>query len=107
MDIKEGDIITLQDGSKVKIKFEKIKGQVLKNIKLIPDKHYKLKHTGEFCHYMNGDDSYNLEKVFNYTFIYIGEIRVKNNAIRKIFFSKEECGYLMMSGKVNYVIEEL
>ena len=92
--IKDGDIITLENGDIVKISLTKI-GEKITNI--TPTRKYKLKHSGEFCHTIsrtsgeltkfNGKDE---------TWIYIGEV-MTTAGNRHIFYHDMPSTYCMFA----------
>ena len=94
MDIKHGDIITLENGDEVKVSLEVINKKVTE---LIPGYMYKLRYTGEHCHtynltytsYMNKDEYEKIE------FQYVGEVDTQGEGRRYIFFSKYGSVYSM------------
>ncbi len=106
MEIKNGDILELKDGTKVKITLEEIKQEIKE---LIPNKVYKLKYTNQFCHFFEYNQHLNESDIDKYDFIYVGKINVQAGE-RYIFFTKHShiSAYLMFSTKnLKFVVKEV
>lgn len=106
MDIKHGDIITLDNGDTVKVSLEVIKQKVKK---LKQGSRYILgKEGGQYCHYVNKSvESGNLELSSDIEFIYVGKITIFPGD-RHIFYSPSPWGYAMYgTDNLDFVIKEL
>jgi len=104
MNIKHGDIITLDNGDTVKVSLKVLRKKVTE---LIPNKRYKLKYTDSICHYYTSSGYKDYKEIKNDVFIYIGKIDVHNydNPGRHIFYGH---GYAMFSDKnLDFVVEEI
>lgn len=103
MNIKNGDVITLDNGQVVKVTLTPVE------IVPIPGKKYKLRYTGAFCHWCNSCYSLGMERedLPKYTFQYIGEVD-SNVGIRAIFFCKQNASYAMFSmDSYDYITKEV
>lgn len=104
MDIKHGDIITLDNGDVVKISLEVISKKVTE---LVHGREYMLKNHGSHCHTRNsyGED-YSSQKE-NLIFQYVGKTE-SSSGERYIFFAKEETVYSMWStNSLDFVVREV
>jgi hypothetical protein len=104
MDIKHGDIITLDNGDTVKVSLKVISKKVTE---LVSGKSYFLKRSGQFCHAKDtkgedfGDELSNLE------FQYVGRVEAKGGD-RFIFFSKNDTIYSMWGvDNLDFVVREV
>ena len=104
MDIKDGEIITLENGDKVKVSLELIESGVKE---LIVGKLYKLRWNGQFCHAYNRDGHVN--DITEHTFQYIGIHNLKYNTTRYIFISNDNnCIYCMIStNNLDFIIKQI
>ena len=105
--IKDGDLITLENGDLVEVIFKVVKK---KEIIPIAGNTYKIKHTGAFCHWY-GNPSFStgaeVEALSEYTFQYIGKVDSPNGD-RAVFYCKENTSYIMFSiNNFDYITEEL
>lgn len=107
MNIKNGDLITLENGDVVRVKFEK---QIIKPItELIVGKKYLLKPTGSFCHCISIKKTYIGDELAQFEFIFVGKILIKEGE-RYIFYTSKDLNsvYAMYStSSLDFVIGEL
>lgn len=102
MNIKHGDIITLDSGDTVKVSLEIISKKVTK---LEVDKVYELKYSGQWCHGYNSKGYINEPKEYleKNKFKFIGCVDSK---ARNIFYCETQSGYVMFGTELNYVVRE-
>lgn len=104
MDIKHGDIIVLKNGDRVKVSLEVLPKKVTK---LVVGKNYKLKHSGEFCHFVDTKGNHLDEELGKSIFTYLGEVESQTGK-RRIFFRTKGTAYSMWGmGKLDFVVEEV
>ena len=105
MNIKHGDIITLDNGDTVKVSLKVISKKVTE---LVVGKRYKLKCDGEFCH-IKGHDSGNTDSVVeDKNWIFVGTFPLDFGGTRSIFYSTSGGLYSMWgTGNLNFVVREL
>lgn len=109
MNIKHGDIITLENGDTVKVSLEIIKSKVTE---LIPSKKYKLKESGNFCHAYTQNRSINQSKnlsTYDKEFIFLNFINTRWGK-RAIFVSYFESDYIYAMYSVDnldFVVNEI
>jgi len=107
MNIKDGDLITLENGDVVKVKFEK---QDIKPVnELIVGKKYKLKHTGNFCHCFGKEKYYIGEELVQFEFIFVGKISIKYGE-RYIFYGLKGLNgahAMFSTSSLDFVVGEL
>jgi hypothetical protein len=107
--MKNGDIITLENGDIMEVQLKKI-GH--KPGKLEVNKVYRLKHTGEYCYtaipFNAISRRMDMDHYFNTgEFIFIGEITISPGQ-RNIFYNKVDSSYAMFGiGNIDYVVAEL
>ena len=102
MNLKHGDIITLENGDRVKVSLEKIEKPVTQ---LEVGKYYELEYTGLFCHGVSNKGSVTFDNLRSNIFQYIG------NAFkgeRDIFYSSQSNEYVMFGNKnLQHIIREI
>lgn len=76
MKLKNGDVVTLDNGDIVKVSLKLVKKKV---IELEIDSQYRLVRTGSFCH-ITGES----QSILNTIWTYVGKITT-NNGLRHIF----------------------
>jgi hypothetical protein len=104
MDIKQGDIITLENGDRVKVSLEVLPKQV---IKLVEGKEYRLKRSGEFCHFIDTKGTHLDKEISTSIFTYLGEVDSQMGR-RRIFFRTKGTAYSMWGmGSLDFVVEEV
>lgn len=107
MNIKDGDLITLENGNVVRVKFEK---QSIKPItELIVGKKYLLKDTGGFCHCFDIKRYYMGEELAQFEFVFVGKVFIKEGE-RYIFHTSHNLNsiYAMYSTRsLDFVIGEI
>ena len=106
MNIKNGDIITLDNGDTVKVSLEVISKKVTE---LVQNKKYKLMSTFGICHVQGptGYIDYSLKPVFNETFIFVGKINFSSYS-RYIFINSSLNYYAMFStANLNFIVREV
>lgn len=105
MDIKHGDVITLQNGDVVKVSLEVIQQKVTQ---LVPGKYYRIRHTGQYCHWYNYQGTIDGKELNGQTFQYVGNINLDGGGIRAIFYAGERSSYLMMGcDNLDYIIAQV
>lgn len=109
MKIENGDVITLDNGQVVKVTLTPVE------IVPIPGKKYRLRYTGQFCHWCTlsttifsyENKTTDRKDLPKYIFQYIGEVDT-NTGIRAIFFCRENSSYVMFSKSYyDYIVEEV
>ena len=106
MDIKHGDVITLDNGDTVKVSLEVINKRV---IELVCGRSYSLQREGgQFCHYTRTDNGLaNAELSSDIVFMYIGKITICAGD-RHIFYAPYTEGYAMFgTNNLDFVIKQL
>lgn len=104
MDIKDGDILTLENGDRVKVSLEVLPKPITK---LISGKRYKLKCSGSFCHLIDTRGVCLRDNIEKYIFTFLAEILVGAGS-RNIFYVESETAYGMWSAdNIDYVVEEI
>ena len=107
MNIKHGDIITLDNGDIVKVSLEVISKKVTE---LISGKKYELKYTYQLCHLYTYTGAIVNEKQFpNLTWIFLNEVHTWSGR-RYIFYGQYDSNsfYAMFSTKnLDFVVKEL
>lgn len=104
MGIKHGDVITLENGDRIKVSLEILPKPITE---LIAGKKYRLKHHGNYCHTKRTDGTDYSNKVGELVFQYVGEVD-SSSGHRYIFFAKEHTFYSMWStGNLDFVVEEV
>jgi hypothetical protein len=103
--IKDGDIITLENGDIVKISLTKIGDAVTS---LTPNHKYKLRHSGQFCHTLNNTGLELRNKyIVDETWTYIGQILL-NCGHRHVFFHESPSTYSMFGvDSLDFVVCEV
>lgn len=105
MNIKHGDVITLENGDVVKVSLKLIKKKITE---LVPGKYYTLRYTTQFCHWYDSDGSVRGDKLAGQVFQYIGEVITSGVYRRAVFYATEGTSYLMMGcDNLDYVIDEV
>lgn len=100
MNLKSGDIITLDNGEKVKVTLEVIEEKVTE---LEQGKSYLLRYTGEFCFTVG----FNVNWDFRNEGIFVGTIQTPSGK-RSIFYSINRQGYYMFgTANLNYVVKKI
>lgn len=99
MNLKSGDIITLDNGEKVKVTLEVIEEKVTE---LEQGKSYLLRYTGEFCF----TASFNVNWDFRNEGIFVGTIQTPSGK-RNIFYSFCRGYYMFGTGKLDYIVKKL
>ena len=100
MNLKSGDIITLDNGEKVKVTLEVIEEKVTE---LEQGKSYLLKYTDEFCF----TAGFNVNWGFRNEGIFVGTIQTPPGK-RNIFYSINRQGYYMFStANLGYVVKKI
>ncbi len=98
MDIKNGDILTLENGDMVEVQLKVLPKKVEK---LVPGRMYELKYSGQFCHLKTNDG--NVDFIPG-EYAYVGTVL---NNTRDIFY-KYNVGYAMFSNdSLTHVIKEI
>ena len=103
MNIKDGDVITLDNGQIVKVTLTPVE------IVPIPGKSYKLKYTGQYCHWCSAYREQDLERedLVNHIFQFIGVVEA-NVGSRAIFFCSYNNSYVMFSmNSYDYITQEV
>jgi hypothetical protein len=104
MNIKHGDVITLENGDVVKVSLEVIQQKITE---LVPGKYYRIRHSGQFCHWYDSDGYVSSNDLVGQTFQFIGNVD-SDKGPRAIFYGVDRSSYLMMGCKVlDYVIAEV
>lgn len=104
MNIKHGDVITLENGDVVKVSLEMVKQKITK---LIRGKCYRIKYSGQFCHWYNSNGYINSKELNGQTFQFVGKVDIDNGP-RAIFFEVNKSSYLMMGcNDLDYIIEQV
>lgn len=103
MKIKNGDIITLENGDIAKVSLKIIEKKVKK---LIPGKWYELGNTSNFCHYTNlATEVKSTNDYPKGVYQYVGKVDTEFG-VRNIFYKTSS--YLMFSDvSLNYVIKQI
>ena len=104
MDIKHGDVITLQNGDVVEVSLKMIKQKITQ---LIPGKYYRIQYTGQVCHWYGSDGYINSNELKGQTFQFVGNVD-SDNGLRAIFYQVDKSSYLMMGCReLDYIIEQV
>ena len=105
MNIKNGDIVTLDNGDEVKITLEVINKKITE---LVQGKKYKLKHTSSICHMFNTDGwvDYTSKIILNETFIYVGKINTTAGE-RYIFYGIHNTYAMFSTDNLDFVVKEI
>lgn len=104
MGIKHGDVITLENGDRVKVSLEILPKPITE---LIAGKKYRLKNYGSHCHTKKTDGTDYSGKIDALVFQYIGTVD-SSSGKRHIFFVKECTTYSMWSTEnLGFVVEEV
>ena len=104
MNIKHGDVITLENGDVVKVSLEVIQQKITE---LVPGKYYRIRYSGSFCHWYDTNGFINSNKLKGQVFQFIGKVD-SDGAPRAIFYEVDETSYLMMGcRKLDYIIEQV
>jgi len=99
MNLKSGDIITLDNGEKVKVTLEVIEEKVTE---LEPSKKYLLRNSGEFCSTSGFEADWNARNIG----IFVGTIQLPPGK-RNIFYSFGRGYYMFGTGKLDYIVKKL
>jgi hypothetical protein len=103
--IKHGDLITLENGDVVEVSLKVVKK---KEIVPIAGNTYKLKYTGEFCHWYGSQD-FNTggQDLSKHIFQYVGNV-ITSSGERAIFYCDDRSSYVMLSIKnFGYIVEQI
>lgn len=103
MNIKDGDVVTLDNGQIVKVTLTPVE------IVPIPGKKYKLRYTGQFCHWCSSYNSADIERrdLVQYIFQFIGVVEA-NVGSRAIFFCSYNNSYVMFNmNSYDYITQEV
>ena len=103
--IKHGDLITLENGDVVEVSLKVVKK---KEIVPIAGNTYKLKYTGEFCHWYGSQD-FNTggQDLSKHIFQYVGNV-ITSSGERAIFYCDDRSSYVMLSTKnFGYIVEQI
>ena len=104
MNIKDGDVVTLDNGQIVLVTLTPVE------IVPIPGKKYRLRYTGQFCHWCGWSKDFEYSdrnSLPKYTFQYMGEVDT-HAGIRAIFFCKDTITYVMFStSSYDYITQEV
>jgi hypothetical protein len=105
MNIKHGDIITLENGDTAEVSLKIIAKKVTE---LIVNKKYLLSDNGQFCHTATTSEKYFIGDIKKLEFTYVGRITT-NAGERHIFYSVGgESVYGMWStDTLNFVVREI
>jgi len=97
MNLKRGDIITLDNGEKVKVTLEVIEEKVTE---LEPSKKYLLRNSGEFCSTSGFEADWNARNIG----IFVGTIQLPPGK-RNIFYCEKSSAYSMFGTEnMDYVV---
>lgn len=102
MNIKDGDIITLADGTEAIVNLTKIE----RVKELIPGRKYRLKHTGEFCHLYDTSINSGDKEIEDYDFYYVGKINISHGE-RYIFYAEYSVYCMFGTKSLDFVIQEI
>jgi hypothetical protein len=105
MNIKHGDVITLDNGDVVKVSLQIVKQNITK---LIPGKSYSIKYTGQFVHWYGYEGTTEGSKLNGQLFQYLGEIEHGIGSVRHVFYYTNEPSYLMMGdSSLDFIIQQI
>jgi len=100
MNLKSGDIITLDNGEKVKVTLKVIEEKV---IELEQGKSYLLRYTDRFCF----TAGFNVNWDFRNEGIFVGTIQTPSGE-RNIFYSTNHQGYYMFgTANLDYIVKKI
>lgn len=104
MDIKHGDIIILKNGDRVKVSLEVLSKPITE---LLQGKNYRLKRSGNFCHFVDTKGNHLDDEITSSVFTYLGKVGA-GTGDRHIFFRSKGTAYSMWGvGKLDFVVEEV